>query len=234
MTRADRELLEYLCEIYGTDIIEEKFTDNMKKKYAPIIVACLLGAGGIGGIHTVANNNRAGTELTAQKDTVVTPKPLEEQIPNFDKTVQEVKDYITYAVGCIGKTYEDVDIHPETLVKLCYTYDYDLPMLLSALHQESHFGTTPRAKRTNSPCSVGCWDDGQNRITYKSQDDAVEHYIKIMKNNFIRDREIEDVLTDGNLVNGAGNRYASDKDYEKKLRRLRNKIMKKFPNLSQI
>lgn len=233
MTKTDQELLEYLCEIYGTNVIEEKFTDDMKKKYAPIVVACLLGFGGLTGLNTLSNDinkSKSGIELVKQEKT--SEKTIEEQIPNFDETVQDVKDYITYAVGCIGKTYDDVSIHPETLVKLCYQYDYDLPMLLSALHLESHFGTTPRAKRTNSPCSVGCWDDGQNRITYKNQDEAVEHYIKLMKNNFIRGRSIDTVLSDGNLVNGDGNRYASDVNYEKKIRRLRNRIIKNFPELS--
>lgn len=229
MTKTDRKLLEYLCEIYGTDIIEEKFKDDMKKKYAPIVVACVLGFGGIGGINAISNNtnkHKADVEVITQEKEP--EKPIEEQIPNFDETVECVKDYITYAVGCIGKTYDEVSIHPETLVKLCYEYDYDLPMLLAALHQESHFGTTPRAKRTNSPCSVGCWDNGQNRIIYKNQDDAVEHYIKLMKRDFIRGRSIDTVLSDGHLVNKDGNRYASDTNYEKKLRRLRNKILKNF------
>ena len=95
-----------------------------------------------------------------------------------------------WAVNCVGHDYSEIEIAPETLVELSYAYKYDLPMLLAALHLESHFGITPRAKRTGSPCSIGCWD------------------------------------------NGIGKRYASDKNYEKNLRNMRSRAIKKFPELN--
>ena len=53
-----------------------------------------------------------------------------------------------------------------------------------------------------------------------------------MQDNFIRNRSFSDAFADGNLVNGIGKRYASDKNYEKTLRSMRSKAIKKFPELN--
>ena len=64
------------------------------------------------------------------------------------------------------------------------------------------------------------------------ENEAVEDYIRIMQDNFIRNRSFSDAFADGNLVNGIGKRYASDKNYEKNLRNMRLRAIKKFPELN--
>ena len=223
MNKKDYILLEYLCEKYGPTIIEE----GLLKKIGPsLAVGALTLAGGIG-IHN-AINHRTAEEPQAIEQSV----SLADQIPNYHELVQAVKEYMNWAVNCIGHDYSEIEINPETLVELSYEYEYDLPMLLAALHLESHFGITPRAKRTGSPCSVGCWDNGKDKVYYDDQNEAVEDYIKIMQNDFIRNRKFSVAFADGNLVNGMGKRYASDKNYEKNLRSMRLRAIKKFPVLN--
>ena len=41
-----------------------------------------------------------------------------------------------------------------------------------------------------------------------------------------------DLLKPGNFVNGVGNRYASDKKYESKVKSIRNRIIKMHPILA--
>ena len=53
-----------------------------------------------------------------------------------------------------------------------------------------------------------------------------------MQNDFIRNRKFSVAFADGNLVNGMGKRYASDKNYEKNLRSMRLRAIKKFPVLN--
>ena len=151
MNKKDYILLEYLCEKYGPTIIEEGL---LKKFGPPLALGALTLAGGIG-IHNTLNH-RTAEEPQAIEQSV----SLADQIPNYHELVQTVKEYMNWAVNCIGHDYSEIEIKPETLVELSYEYKYDLPMLLAALHLESHFGITPRAKRTGSPCSVGCWDNG--------------------------------------------------------------------------
>ena len=223
MNKKDYILLEYLCEKYGPDIIEE----GLFKKVGPALaVGALTLAGGIG-IHNTLNH-RTAEEPQAIEQSV----SLADQIPNYHELVQAVKEYMNWAVNCIGHDYSEIEIKPETLVELSYEYEYDLPMLLAALHLESHFGITPRAKRTGSPCSVGCWDNGKDKVYYDDQNEAVEDYIRIMQNDFIRNRKFSVAFADGNLVNRMGKRYASDKNYEKNLRSMRLRAIKKFPVLN--
>lgn len=229
MTKNDKQLLEFLCETYGTDVIEEKLLSDMFKKHkakAPIIAACLLSFAAARGIDTAVENKRIrDAEIESYNDWPG------KYIPNYEEKVFAVDEYMRYAVECIGKTIHDVEIDPGVLVKMAYDNNYDLPMLMAAIHLESHFGVTDRAKRTNSPCSIGCWDNGDNRIRFMDQEEGIEYYIQIMKKNYIRGRDIGTVLQNGNLVNGIGKRYASDKNYERKLRYLRSNILKMFPVL---
>lgn len=222
MNKKDYLLLEYLCEKYGCDAVEEGFF----RKLAPIAAA---GAIALGGAALHHNNQHRNIENPSAIEQQI---PIEDQIPNYHETVQAVKEYMNWAVNCIDHDYSEIEINPETLVELCYKYKYDLPMLMAALHCESHFGITPRAKRTGSPCSIGCWDNNIDKVHYNDQNEAVEDYIKIMQNNFIRGRSYADAFADGNLVNGIGKRYASKKDYEKTLRSMRNRAIRKFPNLN--
>ena len=223
MNKKDYILLEYLCEKYGPAIIEEGL---LKKFGQPLAIGALTLAGGIG-IHNTLNH-RTAEEPQAIEQSV----SLADQIPNYHELVQAVKEYMNWAVNCIGHDYSEIEIKPETLVELSYEYEYDLPMLLAALHLESHFGITPRAKRTGSPCSVGCWDNGKDRVYYDDQNEAVEDYIRIMQNDFIRNRKFSVAFADGNLVNRMGKRYASDKNYEKNLRSMRLRGSKKCPVLN--
>lgn len=122
----------------------------------------------------------------------------------------------------------------EYLVKLCHDYDYDIPLLLAQARQESQFGTTPRARRHNSLFSVGAWDNGQNKSKYASQNDAIRHYIQSMLDDYLDGGNIsvDKLLLDGNFVNFNGKRYASDKKYERRLRSIRNSLLKMYPCLS--
>ena len=183
MNKKDYMLLEYLCEKYGPNVIEE----GVFKKLGPTLAAGALTLAGGVGIHN-AINHRTAEEPKAIEQSV----SFADQIPNYHELVQTVKEYMNWAVNCVGHDYSEIEIAPETLVELSYAYKYDLPMLLAALHLESHFGITPRAKRTGSPCSIGCWDNGKDKVYYNKQNEAVEDYIRIMQDNYIRNRSFSD------------------------------------------
>jgi hypothetical protein len=82
--------------------------------------------------------------------------------------------------------------------------------------------------------SVGAWDNGQNRAKYASQNDAIKHYIQSMLEDYLDGGNIsvDELLSDGNFVNFNGKRYASDKKYERRLRSIRNTLLRTYPCLS--
>lgn len=150
---------------------------------------------------------------------------------NNDK-VEAVKKYMEKAARNQGYNPQTIQLSPEEIVKKCEQYNYDLPLLLAQAHLESCFGLTPRARKTNSVFSVGCFDNGKDYNTYATQNDSIDGYIKLMQKNYINNKSIDDLLTSGNFVNNIGKRYASDTNYEGKVKSIRNKIIKMFPVLS--
>ena len=111
--------------------------------------------------------------------------------------------------------------------------NFDLPLLMAQAHMESCFGLTKRARETNSVFSIGLYDNGKNAATYPTQNASIRPYIKIVQNDYLRDRSIEDMLSPGNFTNKNNHRYASEKNYESNINSVRNRIINMFPILSQ-
>ena len=160
------------------------------------------------------------------------------EIPQIDTTgfadkVKDVTKYMEKALANQGYTMNSTRLKPETLVSASFETGFDLPFLLAAAHQESCFGATPRAQRTNSVFSVGSYDNGTNTKVYSDPNDSVLDYIDLLKRRYlVNGKTIFDLLKPGAFVNNIGKRYASDMNYENKIRKLRNSIIKKCPSLA--
>lgn len=151
----------------------------------------------------------------------------------FQEKVKACRAYMEYALNNQNYTLDSTDLEPETLVKASIEKGFDLPFLMAVAHQESCFGATPRAQRTNSVFSEGSWDNGKNTVTYSDPNESVYGYIDLMNRSYIvNGKTLFDLLAPGAFVNGIGNRYASDVNYENKIKSLRNRIIKKYPELA--
>lgn len=151
----------------------------------------------------------------------------------FQEKVEACREYMEYALNNQNYTMDSTDLKPETLVRASIERGFDLPFLMAVAHQESCFGATPRAQRTNSVFSEGSWDDGSNKTTYSDPNESVYGYIDLLNRSYIvNGKTLFDLLTPGAFVNGIGKRYASDINYEQKIKSLRNRILKKYPELA--
>lgn len=150
----------------------------------------------------------------------------------FIQRVNAVKEYMKIAAENQGYNPEDIKLSPEAMVLAADENDFDLPFLLAQAHLESCFGLSPRARKTNSVFSVGCYDNGKNVCKYSTQDDSIVPYINLIKNDYLVDgKTIENLLQKGKFVNAINKRYASDPYYEGKVKNIRNRIVSKFPEL---
>ena len=150
----------------------------------------------------------------------------------FIQGVNAVKKYMKAAAENQGYNPEDIELSPEAMVLAADENDFDLPFLLAQAHLESCFGLTPRARKTNSVFSVGCYDNGKNVCKYSTQDDSIVPYINLIKNDYLVDgKTIENLLQKGKFVNAINKRYASDPYYEGKVKDIRNRIVSRFPEL---
>ena len=222
---SDRLLLEQLCNTYGNDVIQEEL---MKSKFAKSLGAfSLAGALSLSG----SSLNQAPAEDT-QTDSTVQVMSVEDMIPNYYEKVAAVEDYLITAFTRYGhpERLKNLDVTAEDFVRVAYEEDIDLPLLLAAAWVETKMGTEGVcvSKGTNSMYSVGAWDNGTTRNYYNSKVESMYHYAQIIKNDYLRDYDIDTLLKDGNFVNKKGHRYASNPCYERDLRNTRNKILNNY------
>lgn len=164
-------------------------------------------------------------ELQAQKEL------HQAKVEELERCMQE--KYLTLK-GHKDYNPDDIVLSAEEMVTACEEYGYDLVLAAAQAWNESAWGTTPRAKRTNSVFSVGAYDDGRDVVTYDNIDDSIRPYMQLMQNNYNMNSDTLNNIFSGksNLVNGIGKRYAKSTDYEKNLRLTYNSIKKNYPILS--
>jgi flagellum-specific peptidoglycan hydrolase FlgJ len=154
------------------------------------------------------------------------------QDPNLQEKVNAVNEYMATAAKNQKFDPRTIQLSAEAMVDACNKNNFDLPLLMAQAHLESCFGLTSRARRTNSVFSVGSYDNGKNAATYPTQNDSIVPYITLMKNNYLGNRSVDDLLRPGCFVNSQNMRYATDKSYENKVKSIRNRIISKYPILA--
>ena len=221
-------------QICYLSLLEEgKILDNLKSKIKKLLLSGMAVASIIATINTLD----IGEELKNNLISFVTaennePKLSPEEQLRLERRIRACEAYMLYALKNLNYSPESTKLDPEALVKAAYKYNFDLPFLMAAAHLESCFGATPRARRTNSVFSVGSYDNGKNVVTYSHPNQSIEPYIKLLNSDYlINGKTINDLMKHGKFVNKNGHRFASNKKYEQQLRQIRNRIIKKYPEL---
>ena len=222
-------LEQRLAYILQESLNESKTFDEVKRK---VLKALALGVS-VAVIIAAISKMNISHEQMKQLTQMVEDQTEMVDTTGFAKKVKDVEAYMKFALGNQGYSMESTGLKPETLVRVSMEKGFDLPFMMAQAHQESCFGATPRARKTNSVFSVGSYDNGKNTKTYADPNDSVEDYVNLIQNKYLVDgKTFNDLLEPGNFVNGGGYRYASDKKYEGKIKSLRNLIIKKFPDLA--
>ena len=220
-------LEERLAWLLQESLNESKNFDEMKRK---IKKALAMGVSVAVIIAAISKMNLPFEEKRSLEDLAKTERL---DTTGFSKKVKDVEAYMKFALSNQGYSMNSTRLRPETLVRASIETGFDLPFLMAVAHQESCFGATPRAQRTNSVFSVGSFDNGKDYNTYSDPNDSVADYIDLLKRRYlVNGKGLFDLLVPGQFVNDEGKRYASDKGYEGKIQYLRNLILKKFPELA--
>ena len=221
--------LRLISERLNIEMILEDASNNNDRNKILSIVKKLLAAGiSAAVILSMLTNAHISDSIKKEAEEIIMAQPD----TMFSKKVDAVKDYMVIAAKNQGYNPDDIKLSPEAMVQAANDNDFDLPFLLAQAHLESCFGLTPRARRTNSVFSVGCYDNGKNVCNYPTQDDSIIPYINLIKNDYlVGGKTLDDLLQKGKFVNGINKRYASDPYYESKVKNIRNRIISKYPEL---
>lgn len=115
------------------------------------------------------------------------------------------------------------------LVEKCEEYGIPISFILGQGELESHFGTKGLAYRTNSVWNVGAYDEHSLMDIshkYANPNDSVEPYLQLLDSNYLQNKTVEDLLE--SFVDINGNRYATDKYYESKLKTIYKHIQTNY------
>ena len=223
-------------QICYLSLLEEgKILDNLKSKIKKLLLSGMAVASIIATINTLdvsedIKNSLISFVSAENKNDELKLNP-EEQL-RLERRIRACEAYMLYALKNLNYSPESTKLDPEALVKAADKYNFDLPFLMAAAHLESCFGATPRAQRTNSVFSVGSYDNGKNVVTYSHPNESIEPYIRLLISDYlINGKTINDLMKPGKFVNKNGHRFASNKKYEQQLRQIRNRIIKKYPEL---
>lgn len=230
---------ELLSNYFQNNLINESIdVGKLKKK---IKIALISGVSALS-ILAAVNNLNVGSEIKSELKNEI--KEIQSELAYDDslmirkmdsireEKINAVREFMNIALTNQGYSLSQSKLSPEAIVDSCEKENFDIPFVMAAANLESCFGVTKRAGSTNSVFSVGCYDNGKNKVKYKSQNDCIIPYIKLLKNDYLIDgKTIGDLLKPGCFVNFDGKRYASNKNYEKQLASIRNKIIKKYPIL---
>lgn len=222
---------EGVARLLQESLGESKNLENLKKIVLRLIAAGIAATTIIAAINKI---NAPSWEKEKLRQMVLARQDNAEKIDTvFEKKVNACREYMEYALKNQNFTLNSTGLKPETLVKASMEYDFDLPFLMAVAHQESCFGATPRARRTNSVFSEGAWDNGSDKVKYSDPNESVYGYIDLLNNSYlVNGKTLFDLLKPGSFVNGIGKRYASDKAYEQKISSIRKRILQKYPELA--
>lgn len=220
----------YILESYMGQIDESIDFSMLWQKYKKALMAGIATTAIVASINSLNINQNSKNQLMD----LVKQELLAKQDSIHNEKVKAVQDYMNVAVKNQGFNPQNLKLSAEEMVNACEEYGYDLPLLMAQAHLESCFGFGRRARETGSVFSIGCYDNGKNRIKYATQNDSIRPYIRIMQRDYFGDdKTVDNLLTPKSFVNKQGNRYAQDKNYENKVKNIRNKILRKYPVLSE-
>lgn len=142
----------------------------------------------------------------------------------------EAKTTLTKEVQAyIDKIAPTSNVRGYAIVDECEKYNVDICFVLAQAEIESHFGTKGLGSKFNNVFNVDVHDkvkgksDMNKQYIYQYPNESIEPYLQLLTKKYLVNKLESDLLVKYVDINGS--RYASDVDYEAKLRSKYNSIV---------
>jgi flagellum-specific peptidoglycan hydrolase FlgJ len=142
----------------------------------------------------------------------------------------EAKTTLTREVQAyIDKVAPTSNVRGYAIVDECEKYNIDICFVLAQGEIESHFGTKGLGSKFNNIFNVDVHDkvknqkDMKKKYIYKYPNESIEPYLQLLTTKYLVNKLESDLLVKYVDINGS--RYATDINYEEKLRSKYNSIV---------
>ena len=150
---------------------------------------------------------------------------MEAELNYLEAKIQLTKEVQAY----IDKVAPTSNIRGYAIVDECEKYNVDICFVLAQAEIESHFGTKGLGSKFNNVFNVDVHDkvknqkDMKKKYVYKYPNESIEPYLQLLTTKYLVNKLESDLLVKYVDINGS--RYATDIDYEAKLRSKYNSIV---------
>lgn len=198
----------------------------MKTKHFIILMIVALAFIGWGIYQDVKINAlRANHQIEYEKYSYPYDCMMEAELNYLDTKIQLTREVQAY----IDKVAPTSNIRGYAIVDECEKYNVDICFVLAQAEIESHFGTKGLGSKFNNVFNVDVHDkvkgkkDMNKKYIYQYPNESIEPYLQLLTNKYLVNKLESDLLVKYVDVNGS--RYATDVDYEAKLRSKYNYIV---------
>lgn len=150
---------------------------------------------------------------------------MEAELNYLETKIQLTREVQSY----IDKVAPTSNVRGYAIVDECEKYNIDICFVLAQGEIESHFGTKGLGSKFNNIFNVDVHDkvknqkDMKKKYIYKYPNESIEPYLQLLTNKYLVNKLESDLLVKYVDINGS--RYATDIDYEAKLRSKYNSIV---------
>ena len=198
----------------------------MKTKHFIILMIVSLAFIGWGIYQDIKINAlRANHQIEYEKYSYPYDCMMEAELNYLDTKIQLTREVQAY----IDKVAPTSNIRGYAIVDECEKYNVDICFVLAQAEIESHFGTKGLGSKFNNVFNVDVHDkvkgkkDMNKKYIYQYPNESIEPYLQLLTNKYLVNKLESDLLIKYVDINDS--RYATDIDYEAKLRSKYNSIV---------
>ena len=185
------------------------------------IILCALSA-----YHDVQIQNLKGThKIKYEKYSYPYDCMMEAELNYLESKTSLVREVQSY----IDKVAPTSNVRGYAIVDECEKYGVEICFVLAQAEIESHFGTKGLGSKFNNVFNVDVHDkvkgkkDMNKKYIYNYPNESIEPYLQLLTNKYLVNKLESDLLI--KYVDTNNSRYATDPDYEEKLRSKYNNII---------
>lgn len=198
----------------------------MKTKHFIILMIVSLAFIGWGIYQDIKINAlRANHQIEYEKYSYPYDCMMEAELNYLETKIQLTKEVQSY----IDKVAPTSNIRGYAIVDECEKYNVDVCFVLAQAEIESHFGTKGLGSKFNNVFNVDVHDkvkgkkNMNKKYIYQYPNESIEPYLQLLTTKYLVNKLESDLLVKYVDINGS--RYATDVDYEAKLRSKYNSIV---------